>query len=521
VRNADSFSDTAVLDLPIVAPRPGPTRAVPAADTPSADTLADRRPVAALLALVPAAVTGVVTGVGLDHRQLWHDEYATWQAATIPFPAFESLIHRMDLVLAPYYLLMRLWILVFGDSVVSLRMPSVIAMAMTAGLVTLLGRRLSGLPAGVVAGLLFAVLPAVTRYGQEARPYAIAMMLAAASTLLLLRALDRPTWPRWLLYGVSVVLLGCAHIVAVSILAGHFIAVLSAARRTRRLLPWRWLVPLVMVVSTIGPLALEASKQDAVIQWIRADRSAVMLLPADLAGSVGLAGLVAMAAMVGLYALLQSGAREHAGLLIAWAVVPPIATLVTFPLFHLFLYRYLLFTVPAWVLLAGIGLISLGRAASTRARPATALVLAAVVLAGAAWLSTPDQSNVRRDPLPGSPDLRAAAAMISSGARPGDGVAYGGTMDQVRAGMEYELRHTHGLRDVFNPTGAYRGGCADPQACVGQTTRIWLVNIDRDDLFGQLPPAMADVLRSRFTIDHHDSLNGVDVALLVALPPTH
>src|SRR6185312_2573237 len=53
--------------------------------------------------------------------------------------------------------------------------------------------RLAGARAGLVAGLVFALVPSVSRFAQEVRFYALATLVATLATLLLLRALDRPS----------------------------------------------------------------------------------------------------------------------------------------------------------------------------------------------------------------------------------------------------------------------------------------------------------------------------------------
>ena len=63
------------------------------------------------------------------------------------------------------------------------------------------GRQAAGRsPAGLAAGLVFALVPSVSRFAQEIRFYALAVLIATLATLLLLRALDRPSarragWP--------------------------------------------------------------------------------------------------------------------------------------------------------------------------------------------------------------------------------------------------------------------------------------------------------------------------------------
>jgi mannosyltransferase len=128
-----------------------------------------------------------------------------------------KLLGNVDAVVAPYYLVLRLWIDCFGDSETSLRLPSALAMAATAALVAVLGRRLFDTGVGLTAGLIFAGLPSVTRYGQEARPYAFAVGFATLATLLLLRAMERPTWRRWIWYGGGLILAGLVHIVTLTV----------------------------------------------------------------------------------------------------------------------------------------------------------------------------------------------------------------------------------------------------------------------------------------------------------------
>ena len=96
------------------------------------------------------------------------------------------LVGNIDLVHAGYYVIMSVLTTVTGDSTTALRLPSVIAIGLTAGLVTLIGRRLFDTPVGVLAGLVFA-LSAVYRCvsaAQEARWYTLVTLVAVAATWL-------------------------------------------------------------------------------------------------------------------------------------------------------------------------------------------------------------------------------------------------------------------------------------------------------------------------------------------------
>ncbi|WP_091069078.1 glycosyltransferase family 39 protein [Micromonospora humi] len=180
---------------------------------------------------VPGLLTLAVTLVGIGHAQLWRDELATWSAATRPLPDLARLTGTIDAATGPYYLLMHAWTALAGTSPTALRLPSALAMAGAAALTARLGARLAGDRAGLLAGLLFSVLPATSRYGQEARPYALATLLAVLATLLLVDGLRRPTWRRWAGYAVAVAALGLLHLIALTLLAAHAVAVLLTTAR--------------------------------------------------------------------------------------------------------------------------------------------------------------------------------------------------------------------------------------------------------------------------------------------------
>ncbi|MBM0229720.1 glycosyltransferase family 39 protein [Micromonospora sp. ATA51] len=176
--------------------------------------------------LPPAALTLAVSLTEVSRAQLWRDELATWSAATRPVGDLVRLAGTIDAATGPYYLLMHGWIALFGDSTTALRLPSVLAMAATAGLTARLGERLVDARVGLLAGLLLAVLPGTSRYAQEARPYALATLLAVLATLLLVEALRRPSWARWAGYAAAVAALGLTHLIALTLLAAHAVAVL-------------------------------------------------------------------------------------------------------------------------------------------------------------------------------------------------------------------------------------------------------------------------------------------------------
>ena len=89
-----------------------------------------------------------------------------------------------------YYLLMHGWVAV-GTSPAVLRIPSVIAMAVAAALMVILGRRLTGSGwAGLFAGLIMVLTPSISFYAQTARSYAMVFACVLGATLALMHAME-------------------------------------------------------------------------------------------------------------------------------------------------------------------------------------------------------------------------------------------------------------------------------------------------------------------------------------------
>jgi mannosyltransferase len=199
-----------------------------------------RRLPAWLVVAIPIAGELLLGGYRIAGPSLWRDEAATISGSNRPAGAIWDLTSHQDAVHGLYYLLIHAVIAVGGTSETALRLPSLIAMALAAGLTAELGRRLArktGLPApgaiGLLAGLLLAVVPLTTRYAQEARPYALTTLFAVAATYLLVRAVEDHRWPWWAGYAVAVVLTGLFNLFALLLVVAHGLTLLAARSNSR------------------------------------------------------------------------------------------------------------------------------------------------------------------------------------------------------------------------------------------------------------------------------------------------
>src|SRR6185503_5555405 len=139
-----------------------------------------------------------------------------------------------------------------------------LAMTAAAGLTGRLGARIATPRLGLVAGLVFAILPVTSRYAQEARPYACTVLLAVATTYLLVGLIDGYRTARLFGYAATVALLGLSHALALSLLLAHGFLVLAL----RPGLVKRWLPAAAAGVLPSVPLLWLGYQQRVKINWI-------------------------------------------------------------------------------------------------------------------------------------------------------------------------------------------------------------------------------------------------------------
>jgi mannosyltransferase len=114
----------------------------------------------------------------------WSDEAATVRAVSLTPAGLLAFVQHRDAVHAVYDLALLGWSRLAGTSEFALRFPSAVAVGATAWMLVVLLRRHGLASTGVVAALLFAVLPRTTLIGTEARSTALTVALVTAVVLL-------------------------------------------------------------------------------------------------------------------------------------------------------------------------------------------------------------------------------------------------------------------------------------------------------------------------------------------------
>jgi 4-amino-4-deoxy-L-arabinose transferase-like glycosyltransferase len=180
------------------------------------------------LTLLGAVLRFATLGVQAYH----HDEIVT--ASRILRGGFG---HAMDAVgfseSAPplYYALAWVWTQVTGTGEFGLRSLSAVAGVATVPVAYLIGIELRGRRAGLMAAALVAVNPMLLWYSQEARAYALLVLLCAVSLLYCLRALRAGSRRDFVLWGIAAGLALATHYFAIFVVAAEAIWLLRRRGR--------------------------------------------------------------------------------------------------------------------------------------------------------------------------------------------------------------------------------------------------------------------------------------------------
>jgi mannosyltransferase len=421
-----------------------------------------------LIPVIPALLALLTGGYHLGVPPLWRDEAATKAIAGRSVGQIVATMPHDDVVHFAYYLVVHVVIRIFGSSNAALRLPSVLAMAVAAAFTALIAQRLALLGGrwyaactGLLAGVVFAVLPPVIRYAQEARSYAIVTMLAAIATYLLLRALEDGRPGRWAAYGAAVFLTGLFNIFGLLILTAHGVTLLAAGRLGaggtgraarpggRRLagVPLAWLITGVLAAALLVPLAILAYAQRDALSWMSPTPVVknIVALTRLWPGSAALAWPVFGLAAIGVAASLIAWRRALSAATVAlpWLVVPPAILLAVSTSHPVYDERYVEFCLPALAICVACGITWLWRAIAGAAVPSAAsragqpgtlwwLAGAAAVAAAVALVVAlqPADALVRQ---PGyRPDsLEHESAIIAANAKPGDIVFFIPVNDRI------------------------------------------------------------------------------------------
>ncbi|WP_262704254.1 MULTISPECIES: glycosyltransferase family 39 protein [Streptomyces] len=363
-------------------------------------------PAKAVVVIAPLALT-IALGLWGIRRQntMWGDESVTYQLAHRDLSQIWHTAQHIDLVHALYYAVMHEIFGLFGGGLLTLRLPSVLAMSVAASGVGLLAVRLAGPRAGLLAGLVFPLLPQVQKYAQEGRSYAMVCALVTWATYALVVSVPhRARWWRWAVYGSTMLLACLLHEFAVLALVAH--GVTLAVSRVPRPVMRAWSVAAAGVVAGLLPLAIYSAGQSEQVSWIGGPVRLRYFLV------VAVVGVVCARAPLGV-----RGPVRLSVLAVPILVLPGLLLLTaSFLVRPIFVDRYVLYSNIGIALLLGAWMDYFHR------RQRSSRIAWIAVVAVLAALVPPSLSL--RTPQSRSNDVTAIGATVREEGRPGDGLLY-------------------------------------------------------------------------------------------------
>jgi Dolichyl-phosphate-mannose-protein mannosyltransferase len=273
----------------------------------------------------------------LDAAAIWLDE--TFTATWVAMPWGDMLRSALgDNHLPLYFIIVKAWTLIAGDSPWAIRFVSVVFSCAAVPVIAAIAFTLSGRSAALWAAWLTALSPFLVHHGQEARMYPLLAFLAAVNLLLLARFVTFKSERLSAGYLLTNVAMLATHYYAVFLIAVTFPILFVLAQRR-----WRQWAPMLIFgcVCFIGPIL------------------AARYLATPVAGgnyeNIGVIGLPGM--MWGLltgYTLMPSSDEMHR--LGLRAIVPyiPVVTLGLSVTGIIIWSAVKTASKPAWILLLGV-----------------------------------------------------------------------------------------------------------------------------------------------------------------------
>jgi mannosyltransferase len=129
--------------------------------------------------------------IGIN-QSLWLDEAISANMAQLPINKIVTNFSIGDFHPPLHYWFLNIWIKIFGNGVVIMRLSSVIFSLITIWLVYLIGKEIKDKKLGFWAALLVAVNPLLIYYSQELRMYSMAVMLLTGAVYFWIRVGKKP-----------------------------------------------------------------------------------------------------------------------------------------------------------------------------------------------------------------------------------------------------------------------------------------------------------------------------------------
>ena len=353
----------------------------------------------------------------IGRNSLWSDEIVSLQIASLSWRNFWEVLSTHEANMGLYYLLLRPWIHL-GSTEAVLRALSAIAGILTIPVAYKLAQGLFGTRIALIAAFLFSINPCDIFFSQQARGYSLQILLVTISMWLFSNCIqeDRSRrWSSWALYVLASTLAVYAHFFSALVLVAQWISAVFLPEPKRNL---KWVVPASFAISALSlPLIyFTLHHNEGQLDWIQPLNAAetLKLIGFFSAGtSRGLGPVLSLFSIALIVLVIRSkpwakyNEPRSSGLLFAFLCLAlPVSIVAVVSIWKsIFVHRYLVVSLPAFLLILAYGFSLLKRVAFPYA-----LAIFATLSLVAVFSSRPVE------------DWRSAVAYILSHARSADTV---------------------------------------------------------------------------------------------------
>jgi uncharacterized membrane protein len=454
----------------------------------------------------------------LDHESLWVDEILSVEVARQPLPALLAATGG-DGHPPLYAALLHLWLGAFGESETAVRsLSATIGVATLAAFFALAARLLSA-RAALLATLLLASAPYHVYYSQEARNYALLVLLTVLSYLGLLAWDERPTPARAVAYVAATTLLLYTHVFGFFVWGAQLLWIAARARARG---DWRVRLPPSVAIGVLvlpwlaapwtAMLLRQTNARTTSLQLARPTVVSLLTSAYQFAGSPLTALILMPAAALEVYHSLGTraagedeggtglGRRSWIALLLLWAAVPQ---LVPFAISQFavpfYITRATIVTLPVLYLLAAARLVRLRG-------PWQGILVSVAVLGSLGAQALYFQGHTKEQ-------WREAAGTVDTRAQPGDVVLF--DAGYGRRGFDH-YSHAPALRkiglasDLTSPAGA-----TELAVLPADARRLWVVRFQR-------PPGrerVVEALSAQYRLAGFAAYQGIELFLFERAGP--
>lgn len=305
----------------------------------------------------------------------WIDEVGWW--AISPYHGlFNTLRNSIWLGKPPLFrFLVYVWSTFAGYNEFALRLLPVTFGILSIILIYRTGKEFFGEQTGILASLLLALSPFHIYYSQEFTHYSLTVLLCLGSIHFLLEALNRNTPSAWIKFVISTTLALYTNYICIPLFLLVNIFFFSGPYRRDESCLGKWVMSQAAIILLYTPWLILFPRQISIIhnylsiKWIP-QGSAANIFQLFRLFNAGYNANFLIHSLSGMFffplfvmGILKSWGqhRQTTILFLTWIFFPILSAILFSAVFPIFAYRYFIFILPAYYLLAAHGLVQTGK----------------------------------------------------------------------------------------------------------------------------------------------------------------